>query len=109
MFPESGELFPFLEQFSRAGTGVDVKEFFPDVADGFFRGMGEVGGIEAIVAEVVEQEFVGREILLAGDGELKSGFRQGVVVEIVAQMAHGADSIYDSDGGADFGLSLIHI
>ena len=70
--------------------------------------MAHVVGIEAVVSEFVEQDFVGREVVetvrVKGDesvdGEMQGGFAEGVLSESVAEVADGTDGEEALQGGA---------
>ena len=49
------------------GVGAGVQEAFPNELDGGVGGVDEVVGIKAVVAEFVEQDLIGGEVLGAGE------------------------------------------
>lgn len=83
-----------------------VAEEGVDIVGGGVRGMAHVGGVEAVVAEVVFEGFVGGEVGATGAfcGEEQCGFREIVGVEAtLSGMAHGAYGPNRCGRGVDAG------
>lgn len=92
------EFFDLVAEVLGGGAEVGGLEVVPDVGDGFGGGVQEVVGIEAVVAEVVEEELVGGEVVGVGecladglDGEEEGGFAFLVFEQAVAEVADRAD------------------
>ena len=106
-------------------------EALPDDLDGQGRRVRHIGIIEAVVAELVEEELIGREIgrhslgrgLLLGalaaargggrqrlhelvDGQQEGALAELVVVGAVAEMTYGGDGEEDVEGG-EAGVELV--
>ena len=81
------------------GVGAGVQEAFPDDLHGRGGGVDEVVGVEAVVAEFVQQDLVRREILCAKGiavqhllkGQVQGRFGQGVGVGAFAEVPDGGD------------------
>ena len=92
----------FLCLFGKKGLG----QFFAVICYRRLRGMAKIGGVEAIVAQVVLYHFVRGEIERGGvvnqlvDGQVKGGFADLVLMETIAQMADG------TNGKDDFELGI---
>ena len=59
---------PFLEKLLGAGGEVVVHQLLPDVLDGLGCGVEHVLAVEAVVAQLVHHDFVGREVGLVDGG-----------------------------------------
>ena len=80
--------------------GIDGKlnKLLPDVTDRLIRGMYHIFFIEAVVAKLIEKNFVSRKIMSVSegftdliDGQQERRFAQLVLMEAVFEMAQGRD------------------
>ena len=59
---------PLLDEAAGSRAEVCLVESFPDVVYGLLRGVEHIGGVEAVVAQLVEHYLVGREVCAARVG-----------------------------------------
>lgn len=95
------------------GVDGEFSEAFPDVVDGLVGGVDHVFLIETIVAEFVEEDFVGREVMGVIEGfahfvhrQKKRCLAQLVLVEAVLEVAQwrdGEDELLVGEGLEQFG------
>ena len=97
---------PVLDELAGPRTEVLLVETLPDVVDGLLRGVQHVGLVEAVVAQLVEHNLVGREISDAGlaaaqlvGSQQQCGFGELTAVEAILGIADGADGDDDVDIG----------
>ena len=90
-------LVPLCGYLAALGGEVRLGEHLADVGDGRGRGVRHVGVVEAVVAQVVHENFVGGEVVANAalalqpvDGQQQGGLAQLVAVCPVAEVAYGA-------------------
>lgn len=89
-------LVPLRGYLAALGGEVRLGEHLADVGDGRGRGVRHVGVVEAVVAQVVHEDFVGGEVVANAalalqpvDGQQQGGLAQLVAVSSVAEVAYG--------------------
>ena len=106
VFHSSVEPFYLSREGNGGGGEVGGREAFPDVVHGEGCEVEHVVGVVAVVAEFVEDDLVGGEVVDVGealaqgvDGEEKSGLAELVAVGAVLPVADGADGEEYLEGG----------
>ena len=117
------DLVPFASELLKGGVKIGGLELVPDIGLGNLGGVDQVGFIEAVIAQVIEQQLVGREIIhrrvlllqLAAQNP-QQGLAHAVAFQGLFQVPHRAQGqeqaqarVKDLQACLQTGKSLLHV